>query len=381
MSTDMIESDARIFRFGQYDRKDFGVSRDEFIAANGERGTIPVGFDPINLKHYEGKTSALDGMTGTVDFEVQGDEVLGKVKLPAWMDEVRKKLGLKISSVLGRIGKELRKIDLVDKPHIPDAVFFDNDQPDVVIFEDEEPVEFADEGRQEYAQQQHELIAGMAHHAKLDFCKPPKSVGFDKEDPRERALRVAHDHTISEGGAYCPGMNHHHHEEVSMGDELEDLQAENERLQAELKAKEVAFAEETPREKALRLKVEAMEVEAARKDAVTFADSVTKGDGRRALPAERASIIDSYQRNAALDARLGDTVTFSEDGKTQKTGSYLDAYKASVFIRPIIKVNAEDTVGFDLDSEPASTGKDEDAAAAKRREENIAWTKKRQANS
>jgi hypothetical protein len=347
---EMVERSARIFRFGHYPAKGkgdaaalgWGITREEFVAANGETGTIPVGFDPIRLKHYEGKTSALDGRTGTATFSIEGEEVHAKVRMPKWLDEVRSEIGLKISSVLGRAGKELRKIDLVDTPHIPDAVFFADDHGDVVVFEDDEPesdaVEFEEDRRH---------LADM-HHAIIGEFLPGLCDGThdaSKETPAEHGLRLVHDHAVHEGGAYCPGMGHHG--EVSMSDEIEVEKVEDEAA--------VEFAEETPREKAMREKLERLEAQLADKDAVSFADSVTKGEGRRAYPVERASIVDGYKRAAAIDSRLNDTVTFTaEDGKTARKGSHLDAFKASILVRPKVATSPEGTVGFDLSEEPVT---------------------------
>lgn len=373
MADGMVETDARIFRFGQFPAKGWAVTRDEFVAANGESGTIPVGFDPINLKHYEGKTSALDGMTGSATFAVKGEEVHARVSLPAWMEEVRKKLGLKISSVIGRLGKEIRKIDLVDTPHIKDAVFFEDDET-VVVFEGEQPTIEFDDDHKDMAQMHHELAASCMPG--LCSKKRDHTVKFAKETEAERGLRMIHDHSIHEGGAYCSGMDHHHHGEVGMtDDEIQELQDENVRLTAELaKTKNVTLAdEETPREKALRERLEQAEAREIKKDAVTFADSVTKGATRKAYPAERKSIIEGYERAATIDAKFGETVTFSDDKGAAKQGSHVDAFKSSFALRPVIVTKLDDTVDFarDLDPEPNSEdAKAEEAKREKFREEN-----------
>jgi hypothetical protein len=358
---EMVERKARIFRFGHYPRKGkgaddalgWGITRDEFIAANGETGTIPVGFDPINRKHYEGKKSALDSRTGTATFAVEGDEVHAVVRLPKWLDEVRGEIDLKISSVIGRVGKELRKIDLVDTPHIPDAVFFADDHGNVLVFTDDEPEEgpaakaeaeaeavvFEDEGRRELAQMHHEITAG---------CMPglcSGDHGTANETDAEHSLRVIHDHSVHEGGAYCPGMDHHG--EVGMSDVTQ-----NEEVAAE---DAVGFTEDSPLYKSMRAELDRLSGQIADKDAVQFADSVTRGDNRRAYPVERASIVDGYKRAASLDSKLGDTVTFTaEDGKTARQGSHLDAFKAAVLVRPRITTKPGDTVGFDLGFEPVA---------------------------
>lgn len=378
---DLVTTDARIFRFGHFPAKDWGVTAEEFVAANGETGTIPVGFDPINLKHYEGQTSALDGITGTAAFSVKGDEVHASVSLPPWLEEVRKKLGLKISSVLDRATKAIRKIDLVDTPHIKDAVFFATD-PIVIVFEDDEPeVEFAEHDHKDIAQMHHDL----ASHCMPGLCSGKRVHGkVAGESDADRGIRMIHDHSVVEGDAYCPGTGHHHGE-VGMSDEIEELQAEVERLKQEAKDQAVAFANtESPREKKLREEFEALRLERMQEKAVVFADSVTKGDGRKAYPAERKAIVEGYQRAAAIDAKLGDTVTFSDDKGAAKTGSYLDAYKASFDLRPVIATRAEGTVNFgdrDLDPEPDSAGaKVDEAAREERRKANQAYARAHNSN-
>jgi hypothetical protein len=362
----MVESDARIFRFGHFPTKlggqGWGVTRDEFIAVNGESGTIPVGFDPINLKHYEGQKSALDGRTGTATFTVDGDEVKARVKLPPWLDEVRKELGLKISSVIGQIGKELRKIDLVhkDKAHIKDAVFFTDEDGDVVLFEDDEPaVEFCDDG--DMAQQAHEMAAAAMPH--LCSASKRKSVHFSKETDAERGLRQIHDHSIAEGGAYCPGMGDHHGEVGMTDDEIEEMQEENDRLKQELAAKDNAVTFTADEKKAMQAEIRQLREQGIADKAVTFAKEMTTGKDAKAHPAERKSIVEGYKRAAAIDARLNDTVTFTDEGKSVE-GSYLDAFKAGFKLRPRVEVRDERVVNFarDLEAEPVSESDTADAA-------------------
>jgi hypothetical protein len=376
----MVERMARIFRFGDYPAKGWGITAEQFLAANGESGEVPVGFDPINLKHYEGKVSALDGMTGTASFTVEGDEVKAKVKLPAWLDEVRLKMGLKISSVVHRTNHKLHKIDLVDTPHIKDAVFF-ADQPEVEVFEDDEPepVEFCDDGKLEMAQMHHEIAAACMPG--LCSKSAMTKVHFSRETDAERGLRMLHDHSVHEGGAYCPGMDHHEGEIGMTDQEIEELQADNDRLREELEAatkgKTVQFADETPREKKLREDVERMQAQIDQKDAVSFADSVTRGKDAKAYPAERAAIIEGYKRAASDDARLGDTVTFTE-GTASKEGSRLDAFKVAFAVRPRLTVRDEAVVGFELDHEPDAGKADEAEKAARERarQENQEWAKR-----
>ena len=348
---EMVERRARIFRFGHYPAKGWGITREAFIAANGERAVIPIGLDPIGRGHYEGSDSVLDGETGTAEFSVEGDEVFATLRMPTLIHRAVEKAGLKISGVFGRETNALRKIDLVLNPHIRDAVLLSNEANEVIVFEGEEPevIGFADQGKVDLAQMHHEITAS---------CLPGLCTGSHdttKETAATRGLRMLHDHSVHQGGASCPGMDQHQGG-VTMSDEIEETMLEE----------SATFAEETPRERAMREKLERMEALFAEKDAIGFADSVTKGEGRRATPVERPSIIDAYRRAAALDARYADTVTFTDDGKTTKTGSHLDAFKASILVRPRIATKPEHTIGFNLESEPpteAANGPEAEASA------------------
>ena len=348
---EMVERRARIFRFGNYPAKGWKITREDFIAANGERAVVPIGLDPIGKGHYEGAKSVLDGETGTAEFSVEGDEVYATLRMPTLIHRAVERAGLKISGVFGRADNALRKIDLVLNPHIRDAVLLSDGAGEVIVFEDDEPeiVKFADPGRVELAQSHQDIAASSMP----GLCTG--SHDATKPSAAAEGLRKLHDHYVHQGGASCPGMDKHQGE-VSMSDEIEKVEAEE----------TANFAEETPRERAMREKLERMEAQIAEKDAIHFADSVTKGEGRRATPVERPSIIDAYRRAAGLDAKYADTVTFTDDGKTNKTGSHLDAFKAAILIRPRIATKPEQTVGFNLESEPpteAATGPEAEATA------------------
>lgn len=141
--------------------------------------------------------------------------------------------------------------------------------------------------------------------------------------------------------------------------------AEALKAKAEAEAEAKARAEDNERNRA---DIDKLRAERIADKAVEFTKSVTTGDGRRAYPAERKQILEGYERAAALDARLGDSVTFTaSDGKPVQ-GSYLDAYKASILVRPIIDTKAADTINFaDLDSEPTSAADAKAEAEAERR--------------
>lgn len=378
----MVERRARIFRFGHYPAKRWGITREEFVAANGEAGTIPIGLDPVGKGHYVGRESWLDGETGTAEFSVEGDEVFATLRLPELIERAARKVGAKLSAVFHPTAKTLSKVDLVEKPHIADAVLFAEEHGDVLVFEDDEPepaVVFCDEDVRSFAQEMHDLAA--EHHA--NFCDP--SVPLEGPTEADHHCRMLHDYAVREGGAYCPGLEPEDDDEeaIAMSDEIDELREENERLKAELAerpARAVAFEEETPREKALRERTERLEAQLIDQEAVAFAAEVTKADkdGKvLALPRERQEIVRQYKRAAMDDARLPEAITFTE-GTASVEGSRVDAFKAGFGLRPKVAINAEKAVGFNLDEEPATGAKDEDEKAAReeRRKRNHAYVER-----
>lgn len=366
----MVERRARIFRFGNYPAKRWGITRAEFIAANGETGTIPIGLDPIGKGHYVGKSSVFDGKTGAATFSIEGDWVIADLRWPPLVDEAAREHGLKFSGEFTPFEKKLFQVNLVEKPHIPDAVLFAEENGHVLVFEDDEPeppITFCQEDVEDLAQQIHEIVAD--HHP--GFCDPSIPIE-DGGNPTLREalhqLKLVHDECV-QNGAYCPGMETERDdpEEVTMSDdEIQELQDENDRLKAQLAAvpKPVTFAEETPREKAMREQLEAMAAERIEEKAIVFANSVTTGAKAVATPAERPFIIEQYKRLAEDDGKAPAAVTFSEGNETRQ-GSRLDAYKASFKVRPRTNVPDPKAVTITLSEEP-DTGMTEEAEKAKK---------------
>ena len=376
MTGPMVERKARIFRFGHYPKKNWSITREQFIAANGETGTVPIGIDPIRKGHYVGTDSVLDGETGTASFSVEGDEVLGSLKVPEWIDRAARKWGLKISGVFSRATGAMSKIDLVERSHIPDAVIFADEHDEVVIFEDDEPedddVEFCDGKGNVHVQAMHD----MAGHSRPGLCSGRVGFAATKEETDDdRAFRQSHDYAVHEG-AYCPGMPDGFDEtgEVSMADD--NTAAE---IEYDLEEAVVSFSDDQinalpPKDQAfIRLnrklmgKVTKLQDSNDEKDAVAFAESVCNGANRKALPVERKHIIDGYKRAASDDARLGDTVTFTDDAHKAKTGTRLDAFKALYAIRPRLTVTDPTNVVFnELGEEPDGAAEATEKAKADR---------------
>lgn len=93
-------------------------------------------------------------------------------------------------------------------------------------------------------------------------------------------------------------------------------------------------------------------------EANAFARDMTTGRHACAMPAERARIAEEYLRNASVDARIGEPVTYTLEGKSV-SGSHLDAFKAGFKLRPRVTVRDESLVILDLPSEPESDATDD----------------------
>ena len=270
----------------------------------------------------------------------------------------------------------MRQIDLVEKPHVPDAVLLADDPESVVVFDDDEPedVEMAED--HDHAQQMHEVIAGASKKCGLNFCKTRDKmdhVGFAgeyaDESPREkkmrRALHMAHDHCVIEGGSYCPGMS-----PFPTGANLgsaEGLRGDAKRGVKSTNPKEVAMADVDVEEDEVELADDTrgegasgsrsrLEAENARKDAVAFADSVTRGENRRAyLPrtqVDRGTLPEGG--HGQLDAQL---VTPSRSptmpGPGNRAATLTSSRRRSVSGRSLRL--APTRIRFDLESEPEPT--------------------------
>lgn len=365
-TTELVERPARIFRFGTFPgRNGWECSREQFIAANGERGTVPIGIDPVGKAHYHGRESWLDGETGFADFEVHDDAVHATLRLPAWLDRIRAKVG-GISGVFGRADRVLRKVDMVARPHVPDAVLL-ADGDEVHVFadaNDDEPVELCDERAREVAQEQHELLA--AHHPGL--CDG--SVAFAEDTEDRRTIRQAHDHAIS-CGAYCPGMLGHDTEgEIEMADDERDIDFDRLVLLADGQiAEDEQYTSLSGRDRQLvdqAREIRRLRDEAIHREAVAFADEMTTGKDARALPFQRATIVHGYKVAAKVPA--SDVIEFADAAGKTHSGTHLDAFKAGYKALPPHNVTREKIAGtgvVELGEEVSDASR---AAAEKARE-------------
>ena len=376
---EMVERRARIFRFGHFPEKGrggWGITRDEFVAANGESGTVPIGIDPVRRGHYLGEDSAFDGLTGEAAFTVEGQEVFATLRMPAIVDRARARKDLKVSGVFHPTARTMSKIDLVERPYFPDAVVFAEAHDRVLVSEDDEPEEVAfecasckagkDKGEDDGEGRHHEAYQTMhdlAAHGRPSLCDG--KVGFagpEKKSGHDLLFRQMHHHAVHMG-AYCPAMpDGIDHEEIGMSDDLEDEEA------GATGADEVGFEDETPRERAMRLRMERLEVQLAEKDAVAFAREVTTGRDARATPAERKAIEEGYARAARVDAAIPESITFTE-GTASRQGTHVDAFRALILARPRLGVAGSRVAG--TPAEVAFTALDmepEEAAGRDRKE-------------
>jgi FtsZ-binding cell division protein ZapB len=379
----MIERKARIFRFGHYPTKRWGITREQFVAANGESGVIPIGIDPIGKAHYVGLNSAFDGRTGRARWEVVGDEIMATLEMPALVHDAATEHGLKLSTVWPAPSYDrLTQVDFVKNPQVKDAVMLAEGDEPLLIEGGAEPEAVAlcsDEEAAMFAQEVHDL----AGHNHPSLCDPAvKHKGATEADHH---VRMIHDHAVLAGGAYCPGMHPDHRdpeESLTMSGEdrdIDELLEENERLQAEVESlksrKAVALSaehQETPREKALREEVEQIRAERINDQAITFAEQVASGEGAVALPAEKPWIISQFKANATLDRLAPAAITFS-DGSETREGTHLDAFKASFKLRPAVKGKAPLANAVTLSAEPPTGGKSGDDELDEIDKETRAW--------
>lgn len=144
--------------------------------------------------------------------------------------------------------------------------------------------------------------------------------------------------------------------------------------EGEVEANEAITFQDSPVFKAMQAQMDRMAAQLVEKDAIAFADSVTKGKEAKAYPAERKTIIDGYKRAAQIDARLPEAITFA-DGAETRQGSHLDAFKAMYSVRPRVTVRDEKAIGFtDLPEEPATSNREsEEKAREARKAATLAW--------
>lgn len=143
-ATQFVERKGRVFKFGDHvDGKGqkFSLTREEFEAANPPGHKVPVGFDPIGKGHYDGKDNAFDGKLGTAsNLAVNGDYLDAEFALNPILNAVIDEMNLRMSAVFGVAKKELRRIDVTDRPVIAEAAFFaEGDHPDEVSIVAESP--------------------------------------------------------------------------------------------------------------------------------------------------------------------------------------------------------------------------------------------------
>lgn len=307
--TDHVRRSGTIFRCGDYPDKQFALTPDEAAAAIA--AFTPV---PVDLEHT---STVLDGRLGTLESVAMGEDgtsLVGTVALPAWLDALLDEGQRKVSATWDRATKQLRGLAIVNTPRVADAALM---------------AAFAatDEGKALVAIESE--FAGKRHSAS-----------------DQQIVQTMHDHAVALGAgcateAKMSGTDTRH--KVSLADAVLALLGKDSTpppaATPPARAEEIVVADEqtaafteTPEYKAMQTELEALRTRDAARErerivekAAVFAD--TEIGAKRALPAERDALLDTYVVAAEDDAAHPRTVTFSKDG-AEATGTRVDALKA-----------------------------------------------------
>jgi hypothetical protein len=284
---DFVVRRGKVFECGDYPDKRFSLTPDEAKAAVA--AFTPV---PNDLEHRLTILSGHLGQLTDVSVGDDGTSLMGSVSIPRWLHDAIGDAPLKTSLAWDVASKRILKNALVIEPRVPDAALFTA-----------------------YAE-----FAGK-RHSKADQDK----------------VQEVHDHAVSLGAA-CPSQA-----QMSKENGMAETKAPT-RMQkfmtwladeGEADAQFVADppkAAEAPKEAqpdpekiALMARIAVMEKERVAEKAATFADSEITA--KRALPAERETLIAAFTDASEDDAAHPRTVTFSIGGE-EKTGNRVDALKA-----------------------------------------------------
>jgi hypothetical protein len=284
----------KVFEIGEYPDKAFSLTADEAKA-------VVAAFTPVP-NDIEHRPSILDGKLGelrAVEMAEDGTSLMGTVAIPKWLNDTIGGAALKVSLAFDRATKRIAKNGLVLNPRVADAALFGA-----------------------YAE-----FAGKRHN---------------KAD--QDAVQAVHDHAVSLG-ATCPASA-----QMSKEPGMTDTKAPTRMekfmawLAGEGEGDTAQFAADPPKAEApkvdavpdpekvaLMARIAAMEKERLAERAAVFADAEIAA--KRALPAEKASLIAAFTDAADDDAAHPRTVTFAV-GTEEKTGTRVDALKARFAARP-----------------------------------------------
>ena len=274
----------KLFEAGEYPDKNFKLSESEQATAAADF-TSPI---PGN---YEHKRGFLDGELGRlVEVKTDGPVLFGAYEVPLWLHE---KSGGKLKASLewNRATKKIVGVALTKNPRISDS--------ELVAAFSMTHVEGKPSDSETERKGQQPMKEGLLTKLKAFFT------GLSPEE-------------IDDLKAETPKA------EFTEDPKVAELQAENERLKAQLSAGVVKFDNST------RIS------EAAEK----FVDDLISED--RVTPAEKAGLISTFA--ALADADFGDTAEFTSTPESGLLASFIATQKA----RPVIGLQAEGLTGKNI---------------------------------
>jgi hypothetical protein len=296
-SNGYIVRQGKIFEAGDYPDKGFELTPEEMQSVVNE-------FEPVDLD-IEHMPTVLDGKLGrltSISVASDGVSLLGEVQIPEWLHKAIGDTALKVSTTWDIFKKQLVGLALVLDPRVPDAAVF---------------AAFA--GRRHAAEDMkdfqaiHDLMVGHGVVCNPDNL-PEEDEDEDVDDQTTEEATMAQRQqvtqttpTTTQPPTGAPGAPQGTPAQAQSDDEvlarLKRLEEENDRL-----------------------RLEAIEARAA-----TFADQQISD--RRAMPADRQSIIDEYVQAAQDDRVTGIKVKFSK-GAERVEGTRIEALTTRYAGRP-----------------------------------------------
>jgi hypothetical protein len=291
---DFVIRRGKVFEVGEYPDKAFSLSADEARAAVAA---------PNDIEH---RPSILDGKLGelrAVEMAEDGTGIVGSVAIPKWLNDTIGDAALKVSLAFDRATKRIAKNALVLNPRVADAALFGA------------YAEFA--GRRHSADDQSSIQTIHDHAVKAGATCAAEMHGGDMDDAKKvtvfdtlKALFTGGD---SSAPVTPPATPPARAEEPAVTDTT-----------GTGAATAVNFTQ-SPEYQAMQGELATMRAERIKEKAEAFADAEIAA--KRALPAERATLVAAFADAAEDDAAHPRTVTFSANG-AETTGTRVDALRA-----------------------------------------------------
>lgn len=332
-TTQFVERKGRVFRFGDHvDGKGqkFSLAREEFEAANPPGTRVPIGFDPVTRKHYEGK-SAFDGKYGDVSLFANGEFVDGDYRIAPILNRAIDDEGLRVSAIFGIADKKARRIDVcrADLAIIPEAVFFAEDGSDeVAIFA--EPMGMPTRRVEQADGMGSPVLMAMFaqdNHDIASSCYPSLCAGgaaFAMNEGPRKHMALIHKKAMNHG-AKCPGAGKVRFSNEggptvaetteTVQTEVVDPTAKFAQMQAQMQAQIDALKATNARERAIRINAEA--------------ESFAKDHAAVLPPASQVFFANLYAQLADAPEDSG-TVEFAHGKDQAFKGSLLTLLKTAV---------------------------------------------------